>query len=200
MITKSKTPSLIGLVSGASSNDTGPIAQAEYSRHARIDAPLSTPRRRERFGLSLLGSLGTLGVLACMAAPQMQARTRVPLQDFDGDGKADYVVYSTLNLTFYIQLSSNGTVIEQQWGTTGDQPISGDFDGDGRSDIAIFRPSNATWYIRRSSDGSLMQQQWGIPGDLQVVGDHRTHRVALAVVGLLTEQHQIRILFLQHLG
>ena len=40
----------------------------------------------------------------------------------------------------------------------------------------------------------------GQRGHLQVVGDDRADRVALAVIGLLAEQHQIRALGLEHLG
>ncbi|MFN8391078.1 MAG: FG-GAP-like repeat-containing protein [Bdellovibrionota bacterium] len=94
--------------------------------------------------------------------------------DYDGDGKADLVVFRPSTQTWFVCSSTTGFDCSQgtgtQFGLPGDLPIKGDFDGDGTLDFAVYRPSNGNWYVRRSSDGQMSIRQWGLPGDLPICG------------------------------
>ena len=74
--------------------------------------------------------------------------------DFDGDGRADYVVYR--NGDWYAR-----GILSVTWGLPGDIPVPADYDGDHRADATIFRPSTGYWWVRNV--GSVL---WGEDSDL----------------------------------
>ena len=73
--------------------------------------------------------------------------------DFDGDGRADLVVFRPGTGRWDTRPSSTGftTATSLPFGTSGDVPVPGDYDGDGKTDLAVYRPSNGGWYILQSS-------------------------------------------------
>ncbi|MEO8043089.1 MAG: VCBS repeat-containing protein, partial [Acidobacteriota bacterium] len=101
----------------------------------------------------------------------------VPAGDYDGDLKADYMVwrgFGSVNGVWYLRTSS-GTTIYTQFGLASATPAnrdialrSGDYDGDGKTDIAIYRPSTLTFWVLRSSGGGAQTQPWGISGNTNV--------------------------------
>jgi hypothetical protein len=114
--------------------------------------------------------------------------------DYDGDRKADIVVYRTNTgspaNTFFVLPSSGGPVRSQQFGDfIHDSILPADFDGDGKTDYAVFRSGAVTdtgvWYWIRSTDGALATQAFGngqidfaVPGDYDGDGttDHAVWR------------------------
>jgi hypothetical protein len=96
--------------------------------------------------------------------------------DFDNDGKTDFAVWRPDSGIWYIQKSSDGGMLSQQWGlgSLGDITVPGDYDGDGKTDFAVWRPSSGTWFVLRSSDGVVASQQWGLGslGDIPLKSLH----------------------------
>lgn len=83
------------------------------------------------------------------------------INDFDGDGRADFAVTRSVGGTkvWYILQSTNGFA-SYQYGFDTDENTAGDYDGDGKTDRAVFRkevvPPGLTRYafwIQGSQDG-----------------------------------------------
>lgn len=102
--------------------------------------------------------------------------------DFDGDDKTDIAVWragAPLVAGFYILQSSNNTVRFDQFGQTGDLPVTvGDWDGDGKADPAVYRDSAfglQSYFFYRGSlnnpSGIVSYLPWGTAGDKPMRGD-----------------------------
>ncbi len=98
--------------------------------------------------------------------------------DVDGDGIADRMVVrdpdstATGNqTTYFIQRSSDSSMLALPWGLDTDGRAFGDFDGDGKTDLAVrrFISGQLTWFILLSSTNFDPAQWrivfWGITGD-----------------------------------
>jgi hypothetical protein len=81
--------------------------------------------------------------LSSLAAPGQSMFDKV--NDFDGDGRADYAVVRNENgqKTWHLWRSSAGYA-GVAWGLENDTVNAGDYDGDGRTDIAVTRVANGT--------------------------------------------------------
>src|SRR5438094_1236783 len=86
--------------------------------------------------------------------------------DYDGDGKADFVVQrndttsvapnTSSQANYWRRLTgSGGSVDSVRFGFPSDNIVTGDYDGDGKTDIAVFRIDATTkqwdWYYKPSS-------------------------------------------------
>jgi hypothetical protein len=93
--------------------------------------------------------------------------------DFDGDGKADPVIYRGTTGDWFS--SSAHGIGHVQWGSpaAGDIPVAADYDGDGKTDYAVYRSSTGQWFIDQSH-GGLRTVSWGSPAlqDIPVPADY----------------------------
>lgn len=99
--------------------------------------------------------------------------------DIDGDGIRDRMVVRDPNsgatgdqATYFIQRSSDRSMLSLPWGLDTDGRAFGDYDGDGRTDLAARRniSGQLVWFILLSSNNYNPTQArivyWGIAGDI----------------------------------
>lgn len=107
-------------------------------------------------------------VLSSANFPAGELRAQIKLangtyNDYDGDGRADLVVYRTSDRTFYAKPSLDGNLLARQLGQQGDSvSLNVDFDGDARSDFSTAQyASQVIWRIVQSRTSTLQETNWG---------------------------------------
>ena len=97
--------------------------------------------------------------------------------DYDGDGRADFVVQRTDGgggAKFWM-LQTTAGLAQIRYGATTDVIAPGDYDGDGKTDIAVYRSSGGSliWFIRSSSTGTTTEFVFGLSAtDFSTQGDY----------------------------
>jgi hypothetical protein len=111
-------------------------------------------------GRIFFGGLFSLLLVSAAAGQNMFRK----VNDFDGDGKADFVVTRNINglKYWYIWQSANQSGVVQ-FGLSTDQNYAGDYDGDGKWDVGVYRqspgsiPNNTahSFWFRKSQTGAV---------------------------------------------
>ncbi|MBN1676424.1 MAG: VCBS repeat-containing protein [Kiritimatiellae bacterium] len=120
-----------------------------------------------------VGAVGTYTFTDVQADHTIHAafrRDRVPMNDFDGDGRTDFAVYDEDAGRWYLLQSTEGFAVVK-FGKKGMVPVPADYDGDGRTDAALFEPGPGLWYIKESS-GKLRVEQFGWWAPVPVPADY----------------------------
>ncbi len=94
-----------------------------------------------------------------------------PINDYDGDGMSDMVLYELATGFWYVQGSSMGFV-SAQFGDDRFLPCAGDFDGDGKSDYLIYTGLyGGNWMVYYSENQTIGALQGGGLGYVPLRGD-----------------------------
>jgi subtilisin-like proprotein convertase family protein len=94
--------------------------------------------------------------------------------DFDGDGRADTVVYQDATGNWFVVGSAVGFFTPAlNFGGPGFISVAGDYDGDGITDPAVYHTSSGNWFAVGSSTGFFnVALNFGGPGFTPVPGDY----------------------------
>jgi len=92
--------------------------------------------------------------------------------DFDGDGKADFLIFRPGENNWYVNKSNGGFIATQFGLAEKDYLVPGDYDGDGTGDLAVYRDIEGIWYVLRSSDSTFSAFRFGATGDEPVARDY----------------------------
>jgi len=98
--------------------------------------------------------------------------------DYDGDGKADFVIQRNIGggqAGFFTRLATGATPAVIPFGTPTDVIVPGDWDGDGKTDIATTRTVSGAiqWQYRKSTDSSINYITFGASAtDFVAQGDY----------------------------
>ncbi len=107
-----------------------------------------------------------MGFGACLPAPG----------DFDGDGKADVVVFDSTTACWYYKLSS-GPEGSGVFGWPGTWPVPGDYDGDCITDPAVYDPLTGIWTVFLTRTKTIASGKWGYLGDFRPWENPQTYTV-----------------------
>jgi hypothetical protein len=148
------------------------VPKSDFEGFSKVTANVTVINQAPRE--TLVG--GSLGSSSEFAAPVAVPKR---LSDLDGDGKTEIAVYrngatSSDASYWYILSSINNAFREVQFGSGGDQIVSGDFTSDRKIEFAVWRSSNGTWYFSRSAANPSTNFEtfpFGGSGDVPLAGD-----------------------------
>ncbi|MEV6952466.1 FG-GAP-like repeat-containing protein [Streptomyces sp. NPDC051183] len=149
---------------GTEAGGTGAVRWADFDGDGRPDHLTITADGEVRARLNRGGDTGGgWEALGRVATGTTADRTRVRLADFDGDGRADYVVINA-NGSVNVHLNRGGDgrggwkdIGQVAYGTTNrsEQVRFADWDGDGRADYLTIADNGAvTTFLNRGGDGA----------------------------------------------
>jgi FG-GAP-like repeat len=161
-----------GGVSWTNVSNTLPYGGATTAALAVTNATVALNGLRYRCVVSNgAGSVQSNAAILTVSAP-----TKHPPTDFDGDRKAEIVIYRPPTSEWFILNSSSGSLRTAVWGANalGDIPVPADYDGDGKADIAVYRKSTGEWFILNSASNTFSTVVWGSGGlgDIPVPSDY----------------------------
>lgn len=93
------------------------------------------------------------------------------INDLDGDGSSDLVVYQPEIGGWFTIWSSCQNRENYLFGWSAAIPVPGDYDGDGRGDLAVYWPEGGTWYIYTQL-GAVTTVSWGWEDAVPVAADY----------------------------
>jgi hypothetical protein len=102
---------------------------------------------------------------------------RIPLGDWNGDGKTDFTAYYPATGEWHPYLNTSGEHGYEwvTWGGPGWIPVPGDYNGDGRTDYTVYNPATGEWHPYINNPGGEHGGEWvtwGGPGWIPVPGDY----------------------------
>ena len=130
----------------------------------------------------------------------LDGKHRVSVGDYDGDGRADFAVYSSADGSWSLGISSGTALTWKAAGSTGGFGnlldgshafYDGDFDGDGKMDVLFFYNGDQNLWLGRSSGAALSWAQLGNTSGYGNLIDHG-HRL---LAGDFDGDHKTDLLF-----
>jgi len=113
---------------------------------------------QEKYVKATVYNLAEFGVFGSL-------RYRPIFGDYDGDRKADPVVYSESSGAWHVLLSDNSYAhASMTFGGPGFKTAPGDFDGDGRADPSVYQEMHGAWYSLLSGSGYITPASSSIGG------------------------------------
>ncbi|ROR44690.1 FG-GAP-like repeat-containing protein [Kitasatospora cineracea] len=198
-----------GLRDTAATNEsggTGKLRYADFDGDGRADAITIADNGAVSVKLNAGGDgHGGWADLGQVTGGVTTDRTKVRFADFDGDGKADYLVFNGGAVNLWLNVGGDGRGGWIYYGqiTTGstgnpDQVRFADFDGDGKADYILTQPSGAVGvFLNKGGDGhggwqDLGQVATGTTGDITRIrwadldGDGRADYTVVNADGSIT--------------
>jgi hypothetical protein len=125
---------------------------------------------------------------------------RSVVNDYDGDGLSDMMVYDEPGGQWGIRLSSSGEWVQFTFGGPGYETVPGDYDGDLKADPAVHNKNGTQWYIMPSAmDYEAVSFDFGGEGETKgAVGDYNGD--SMADPGLYEERSGRWYVMLQNAG